>query len=380
MAGLVFEPVTAVAACRQEDGGRRWSCSPRAGVRFHDGVALTPAGLAMALPSALSPAVAGDSVVLHSGQAIVEAPYVAARAGDGGLLGTGPYRLAEWKPGRRAVLAAFENYWGGRAFLDAIEIAMGRPLREQLLDLELGKVDLVEISPGEWRRATERASSTWSSAPVELMALAYAPGRAQNDNARLREALAACIDRAAIQSVLLQRQGEISGGLLPQWLSGYAFLFPTAPDPARARRLVAQVQPAARRLSLGYDPADPLARLIADRIALNARDAGITVVPEPRTATSDYRIVMVRIGSLDPAEALARTASALGLAQPARPASPDGLYLAERSLINGYRVIPLFHLPIVLGAGARVRQWVDPAITQLGEWRLENVWISEGKP
>ena len=44
--------------------------------------------------------------------------------------------------------------------------------------------------------------------------------------AAMREAVALSIDRTAIHNVLLQKQGEISGALLPRWLSGYAFLFP----------------------------------------------------------------------------------------------------------------------------------------------------------
>ena len=54
--------------------------------------------------------------------------------------------------------------------------------------------------------------------------------------------------------MLLQRQGEVSGALLPQWLSGYAFLFPTATDLARARALLAGGRVA---LTLGVEDPQP---------------------------------------------------------------------------------------------------------------------------
>ena len=58
----------------------------------------------------------------------------------------------------------------------------------------------------------------------------HGPGfGARIDDPRLREALALCVDRAAIHNVLLQRQGEIRGALLPQWLSGLRSSFPPRP-------------------------------------------------------------------------------------------------------------------------------------------------------
>jgi ABC-type transport system substrate-binding protein len=93
------------------------------------------------------------------------------------------------------------------------------------------------------------------------------------EDGKLHEALALSIDRAAMNNVLLQGGGEPAGTLLPGWMSGYAFLFPTAIDLQHAR----QARDAVRQAppwTLGYDASDPLARVIAERIALNARDTG----------------------------------------------------------------------------------------------------------
>src|SRR5208337_4751063 len=101
----------------------------------------------------------------------------------------------------------------------------------------------------------------WSSSPVRLMALVFGP---RISDARVREALALAVDRSAIHSVLLQKQGEISGALLPQWITGYAFVFGATADVAKAQALVAAVAPADRALSLAAD--DAANRSIADRI------------------------------------------------------------------------------------------------------------------
>src|SRR5580692_10900074 len=255
------------------------------------------------------------------------------------------FNITLWEGGRRAVYAADENAVGGRPFVDSVEIQLARPPRDQSIDLELGKTDIVELGPNEIRRQ-QPGRKTWQSQPVRVVALVFSR---RIEDVRVREALALAVDRAAILTVLLQRQGEVSGALLPQWVSGYAFLFPAAFDLPRARALAAGAHP----LSLGVS--DPGLRTIADRIALNARDAGLTVNVAPQGAAADIRLVETRIAATEPSRALAGLAAAFGLAEPSRADTPDALYAAERNLLDGFRVVPLFHLPDVYGAGPRVK-------------------------
>lgn len=274
----------------------------------------------------------------------------------------GAFTITRWDAGRRAVFQAEENAPGGRPFVDAVEIQMAPLMRERAI--ELGRADVVELTPAEVRRLPA-GQRTWSSSPVKLIALVFGP---RIEDARVREALALAVDRAAIHRVLLQGQGDISGALLPQWISGYAFLFPAASDLARARSLIAGLPPASRTLTLAGDD-----RAMADRIALNARDAGLTVTVVAGSA--DVHLTRARILASDPVPALASLAAALGLPAPAPATTPEGLYAAERSLLEGFHVIPLFHLPDVYAVGPRVHG--SPGITALGEWRFENLWLEE---
>jgi ABC-type transport system substrate-binding protein len=288
-----------------------------------------------------------------------------------GSLAVQGFTIFQWEGGRRAVYSADPAAAGGRPFLDGIEIQMGRSLHDQSLALDHGKADLVEFDPSEPQRAGS-SHKLWPSAPVRLLLLVFGP---RIEDARVREALALSVDRSSIHRVMLQRQGEISGALLPQWLSGDAFLFPVSTDVAKARALLNGVPPAVRTFSLGA--ADPANRRIADRIALNARDAGLTVSAAP-PGSGDVRLVEVRITSSDPALALTGVASALGLPQPPRTDSLEALFAAERALLEGFRVVPLFHLPDTYEVGPRVKG--APGITPLGEWRFENLWVEGGRP
>lgn len=282
------------------------------------------------------------------------------------------FGVAQWEGGRRAVFTANPDAPGGRPFLDSVEVEMGRPLHDQSIALNLGKTDLVQLDPGDSPRSSG-GHRVWSSAPVRLLVLLVAP---RIEDMRVREALALAVDRSSIHSVMLQRQGEVTGALLPQWLSGYAFLFSAANDLVKARSLLAGVPLSARTLSLAVS--DPANRRIADRIALNARDAGLMVSPAPPSGSADVRLVELRIESLDPALALAGVAAGLGLPQPPHSDSPETLYAAERALLEGFRVVPLFHLPDTYGVSPRVKG--GPGISPLGEWHFENLWVETGRP
>ncbi len=380
-------PKPALAISWTHDAGfRRWEFRLRPGVRFHDGTPLAAtAAVAAAVSAGMNGAAvsaAGDALMVKCGGAAPDLPlelarrgYVFTRTADGAAVGTGPFRLVRWEANRHAAFAANEDYWGGRPFLDAVEVEMGRAPREQTLALEVGRADLVELGPGDTRRTGERGRQVWASAPAAVVALVFRPGRI--GDARLREALALSIDRAAIHNVLLGRQGEISGALLPNWLSGYAFLLPAAQDLARARRLAAEARAASRAVLLGYDAGDPLGRALADRIAVNARDAGIVVQVMPENSKTDVRLASLRVEALDAAAALGGLAAALG--HSVTPAeSAESLYAAERALLEGGGVAPLFHLPELFGAGARVKTWLAPPVGPLGAWRLEDIWLESG--
>ena len=398
IASLVFEPLVRIdssgapqpclAVSWQHDASaKRWQLDLRPGVKFHDGFLLVPGAVVASLEEALpgrSVSAAADTVIVRADrpqpgllyELAHNAPIFAHNA-EGALVGTGPFRAAAWEPGRQAVFTANEDYWGGRPFLDRIEVRMGRSLRDQLVDLEVNRADFVELGPAEVRRATERGLITWSTAPLGLAGLVFAPGRGEDP--RLRQALALSIDRAAMHSVLLQKQGEISAALLPEWLSGYAFAFSAAPDLVRARELANGLPTQARALALSYDPGMPAARPLAERVAVNARDAGLAIQVAPQNSQADVRLALVDVPSLDAGRALAGLAAALGLEAPAIAGTSAALYEAERKLLETFRVIPLFYLPAFYGASARVHA-SEPPLERLGEWQFENIWLAGSAP
>jgi hypothetical protein len=222
---------------------------------------------------------------------------------------------------------------------------------------------------------------TASSDPVDLFALRFDMARPTVQDARLREAISLAIDRASIADVVLQRQGLPAGGLLSNWLSGYAFLFPSAPNLARTKELLTATGREVSRaapLVLIYDSADGEARAVAERVAVNLKEAGIAVQLSGQTTgaatkplASDIRLVRERIGSPDAAVALPALLDSLG--EPITvPETPEQAYAAERAPIDAFRVIPLLHVSESYGLSPQVRDWMAP---RWGGWRLEDVWL-----
>jgi ABC-type transport system substrate-binding protein len=310
-----------------------------------------------------------------------------------GEAGSGPFQIAEWDPGKHATLKARSDFREGRPFVDSIEIQMGRTAHDRLTDLELNKADLAEIPVEHARQAADRGVRVSMSQPDELLALVFLPGRGATEDARVREALAQSIDRDSIVNFILQKTGEPAGGLLPQWSSGTAFLFPTTTDPARAKELWSQIA-GAPKLVLGYDSADPLEQSVAERIVVIAREAGIALAVQaiagagPTAAAAapsgfDARLVRLRMALPLPRAALASFLATLGPVaniDPSPlpdPATPEDIYNRERAVVSSFRVVPLVWLPQVYGLSARVRNWKSPGPGET--WPLADVWL-DGPP
>jgi peptide/nickel transport system substrate-binding protein len=379
------QPVLAVSWQVSRDNCH-WHFQLRSGVKFHDGIVLTPAIAAESLQAA-NPSwhltADGDSILIDTDApdpellAKLDLPRnaIVDRGPDGVPTGTGPFRVAEWQSGRRLSLAANDDYWGGRPFLDSIEIEMNQTDRDQMTAFQSGKADLIEVAPEQAQRLSIDRQDLHSSLPIALLAVVFTRDPQSSSEKSLRQALALSIDRSSIGSVLLQGAGLPASSMLPNWMTGYAFIFSSQTDVAQARRIRDQAQ-ALPTWTLGYDPTDLSSRLIAERIALNARDAGLSVRPA-QIANPDMRLMRIPLQSTDPWSALVNGATIIGLNAPAiQNDSVENLYAAEQLLLATERIVPLFHLPVIYAISPAVK---GCKVRKDGTWNLADAWL-EIKP
>jgi peptide/nickel transport system substrate-binding protein len=426
-----FQPVLATD-WSHDNSNKRWQFAIRPDVKFSDGTALTAADVVAALqpllPATLQISAVGNAIVIQSSvpapdllEVLASGRYFIYRPlPAGGLAGTGPFVLAEASsivnqteqkdipphaensanaasPGGAGHLyfRANEEAWSGRPFVDAVDVALGVPPLRAMFDLQLGKADLVELAPDLVPRAKQANLLIWTSEPVILYGLRFDDGQSGASDPRLREALSLSLDRGSMASVLLQKQAEPAAALLPQWLSGYAFLFSVDTSLERARELrralPSNEAAAAAPLRLRVDQAGALAKLLGERVAVNARQASILVQVITRPATSprnaaaasappdpasELHLFAWHYSSLSPRAELDSMFAAYNLIETpegnATSTDHEQLYERERRVLDDWRILPLVVQADSVGVGPAVRDWM-PA--RWGEWRLADVWL-----
>jgi hypothetical protein len=291
-------------------------------------------------------------------------------------------------PTQHLRFSANESCSAGRPFLDAIDVSLGVPPLRAFFDLQAGKAELVELAPDVARRATQSNTRVWASSPLTLYALRFDDAQPQSANDTLRESLALSLDRVTMAGVLLQKQGEPAAALLPQWLSGYAFLFRAEMNLERAKQLraslPANVAGGTPPLRVHAQASGDLARLLAERVAVNARQAGLSVQPSTKTGAregtgratdvAELHLFAWRYSSLSPGEELREFVKAEQAqdSKESNPADPDRRYAWERKILEERKLIPLVALPDYAGLAPTVRDWQPSA---WGEWRLADVWL-----
>jgi hypothetical protein len=128
-------------------------------------------------------------------------------------------------------------------------------------------------------------------------------------------------------------------------------------------------------LTISYDPSDPTLQLAAERIVLNARDAGFVLQAIPRnvSASSSFRLLRVTLPSADPAACLVELSRDLASQNISSSEDLAALYQQERSLLEQWQLIPLLHLPAATATSDRVRD--NRVLRELHG--IADVWIGE---
>lgn len=157
-------------------------------------------------------------------------------------IGTGPYRLKEWKKGQSIVLTRFKKYWGSSPSIDDLEY---RILRNPTLALELTKKGVVDFLPRVhgmmWENEVKTSKRlTDKYIPVEHITpgTSYVLFNHKNPlfaNKRVRRALAQLLDVKLIVNDIMRGHAKRIASLY--WIEDPAYLkdlLPIAYDPKAA--------------------------------------------------------------------------------------------------------------------------------------------------
>ena len=386
---LIFDGLTRVGAdgtlgpalavrWESESNDHRWQFRLRPEVHFQDNTPLVATAVVASLAASCGIAcpwtavrAVGSAVVFTSDSPMPNLPtllagddFLIARPASNGadaasqphpspvpFVGTGAFEAIGFSSGV-LTLTANDSCWEGRPFLDKIEITGHKTIRDQWLDLSLGRADLVEVPAEQLRQAHEQRLPVAASGPVELLALAVADGGVLG-NPNLRAAIALAVDRSSLSNVIFQKQGEITASLLPSAITGYGFLFPADRGVDKARELRGGLTPPPLTISTDGGPANATCGA-ADR-AQSARGGIRCAGGHAGGASADMVPLQLTLQSNQPQAALESLLRSVGISSPVVEDTPAGLYKVERDFLPTHTLVPLLYLPRAYAVGGRVR-------------------------
>jgi oligopeptide transport system substrate-binding protein len=158
-------------------------------------------------------------------------------------IGTGPWRLIEWKHDDYLLFARNESYWGTKPEADSLRARIIAEPSTAVAEFEGGTVDVLQIPPIEAREWTEDESRRPLLTSVPALQLVYVginTTRGPLTDVRVRQAINHAIDVDRIIERLLGGRGTAAAGVIPPALAGYdSARGGYAYDPAHAKQLLA---------------------------------------------------------------------------------------------------------------------------------------------
>lgn len=158
-------------------------------------------------------------------------------------VGSGPWRLIEWKHDDYLLFARNPNYWGGAPEADSLRARVISEPSTAVAEFESGNVDVLLIPAGEtqqWEDDESRKKMLMSVPALQLVYIGINVNRGPLRDVRVRQAINLAIDRATIVKRLISGRGRLAAGVIPPTLGGADTMRAPYPfDGARAKQLLA---------------------------------------------------------------------------------------------------------------------------------------------
>ena len=223
---------------------------------------------------------------LASGMSPVFPCHVEARVMRQKPIGTGPFRVEEFRPNASIRLVRNPSYWReGRPYLDAIEYRIIRNRSTRMLAFAAGEFDMTfpyDVSVALLRDVAAQAPTAQCQVTPTNVATQLLINRemAPFDNPQLRLALLLALDRKAMIDILGEGKFTLSGIFLPPPDGAWGLAPADLADLPGYGQDVEANRAEARRImqSLGYGPDNPLRIKVQTRELQSYRDPAVLVI------------------------------------------------------------------------------------------------------
>jgi len=207
-------------------------------------------------------------------------------------IGTGPFKVVDYQKGSSVTLQANPDYWGGAPKLQKVTIKFIPDANTRISEMQAGTVDIVETVPPS-QTSVVKSNPNFNLDAVgspTVDELRFDVGQPLMGNVKVRQAINYAIDKNAIIQKILGGyakpistfQGSASFGNDPS-LKPYPY------DVQKAKDLLKQANvPANTTLTLGYDGSDSTFAEVAQAVAEELQQVGLTVKLQPQDTNTFY--------------------------------------------------------------------------------------------
>ncbi len=194
-------------------------------------------------------------------------------------VGSGPWRLVEWKHDDYLLFARNDSHWGGPPKADSLRARIIGEPSTAVAEFESGNVDVLLIPAGEtqqWEEDASRRDMLMSVPALQFVYIGLNVNRGPLRDVRVRQAINLAIDRGTIVKRLISGRGRPAAGVIPPSLGGADTLRAPYPfDVPRAKQLLAQAgHPNGIDIDL-WVGSNPVYGRIAETVQAYLKEAGI---------------------------------------------------------------------------------------------------------
>lgn len=204
-------------------------------------------------------------------------------------IGTGPWRLVEWKHDDYLKFARNTSYFGGPPSFDTLLARIVPEPSTAVAEFEASTVDILYVPEDQtraWEETDTRSARLTSAPALRLWYIGVNTTRGPLKDVRVRRAIASALDVPTLLKQLLAGRGRVAAGVIPPTLEGAdTARAPIAYDSLAARKLLADAGfPNGVDLELWCSQSAPFPRLAQSiqaylasaniRVKIIQRDAG----------------------------------------------------------------------------------------------------------
>ncbi len=205
-------------------------------------------------------------------------------------VGTGPWKLVEWKHDDYLKFARNETYFGGAPTIDTLVARIIPEASTSVAEFESGTVDILYVPEDQtraWENTDERQARLMTASALQLWYIGVNTTRGPLKDVRVRRAIAQALDVPTLLQQLMAGRGRVAAGVIPPSMEGADTTRRIIPfDTVAARRALADAgYPNGIDLELWCSQSAPFPRL-AQSIQAYLASAGIRVKLVQRDAAA----------------------------------------------------------------------------------------------